>query len=70
MYNCNYTAQGYKSTTIVSLLKEEELVVTASSVCRLLKKYKETGTIARRPVSGCLTKITSEVLQSVEPQMQ
>ena len=53
----------------MSLLKEEGLVVTASSVCRLLKKYKQTGTIARRPGSGRPTKITSEVLQIVEAQM-
>ena len=70
LYNYNYIAQGYKSTTIVSLLKEEGLVVTASSVCRLLKKYKERGTIARHPGSGRPTKITSEVLQMMEAQMQ
>ena len=51
-------------------MKEEGLIVTASSVCRLLKKYQETGTIARRPGSGRPTKLTPEVLQIVESQMQ
>ena len=34
---------------IVELLREEGLTVKVSAVCRLLKKYKETGSIARRP---------------------
>ena len=42
-------AKGYKSTTIVKLLREEGLDVEVSAVCRLLKKYKDTGSIARRP---------------------
>ena len=40
---------GYKSTTIVELVRKEGLNVKVSAVCRLLKKYKETGTISRRP---------------------
>ena len=54
----------------MSLLKEERLVVTASGVCRLLKKHKEIGTIARHPSCGRPTKLTLEVLQIVEAQMQ
>ena len=51
-------------------MKEERLVVTVSSVCRLFKKYQETGTITHRPGSGRPTKLTPEVLQIVEAQMQ
>lgn len=34
---------------MVELLREEGLTVKVSAVCQLLKKYKETGSIARRP---------------------
>ena len=61
---------GYKSTSIVELLREESLNVKVSAVCRLIKKYKETGTIARRMGSGRPTKITPEVLRIVEEQMK
>ena len=61
---------GKKSTTIVKLLKKEGLTVTASGICRLIRKYKETGSIARLPGSGRPTKITTEVLRIVEAQMQ
>ena len=65
-----FSSLGYKSTTIVSLLREEGLTVSRSGVARLLKKYRQTGSIRRRPGSGRPTKITSEVLQIVEEQMQ
>ncbi len=63
-------AIGQKSTTIVKSLKEEGLVVTVSGVCRLLSKYHQTGTIARRPGSGRPSKITIDVLRIVEGQMR
>ena len=63
-----FSSLGYKSTTIVSLLREEELTVSKSGVVRLFK-YRETGSIGRRPGSGRPT-ITSEMLQYVEEQMQ
>ncbi len=63
-------AIGQKSTTIVKSLKEEGLVVTVSGVCRLLLKYHQTGTIARRPGSGRPSKITIDVLRIVEGQMR
>lgn len=43
--------------------------MTVSSVCRLLKKYKNTGSVARLPGSGRPTKITRAVLRIVEEQM-
>ena len=61
---------GYKSTSIVELLREESLNVKVSAVCRLIKKYKEMRTIARRMGSGRPTKITPEVLRIVEEQMK
>ena len=66
----HFSSLGYKSTSIVELLREEGLKVRVSAVYRLLKKYRETGTIARRPGSGRPTKITQEVLRIVEQQMR
>ena len=63
-----FSGLGYKSTSIVRVLREEGLIVSKSAVVRFLKKYKETETICRRP--GCPSKITPEVLRIVEDQMQ
>ena len=62
--------QGYKSTTIVECLKRNGVKVSVSGVCRLIKKYRETGSINRRPGSGRPTKITADVLRIVETQMK
>uniref|UniRef100_A0A1X7SNV9 Transposase Tc1-like domain-containing protein n=1 Tax=Amphimedon queenslandica TaxID=400682 RepID=A0A1X7SNV9_AMPQE len=51
-------------------MKDEGLKVKVSAVCRLLRKYRETGNIARKLGSGCPTKITPDVLRIVENQMQ
>ena len=34
---------------IQSHLKEEDITVSKTSLCLLIKKYKETGTVADRP---------------------
>ena len=54
----------------MKLLADEGLSVSVSGVCRLIRKYKETGTIARRPGSGRPSKITLDVLRIVEAEMQ
>lgn len=64
-----YVGKGYKSTAIVRELEEEGVRVSVSGVCRLIKKYKTTGSIARLPGSGRPPKITREVLVLVERQM-
>uniref|UniRef100_A0A1X7T7M2 Transposase Tc1-like domain-containing protein n=1 Tax=Amphimedon queenslandica TaxID=400682 RepID=A0A1X7T7M2_AMPQE len=51
-------------------MKDEGLKVKVSAVCRLLRKYRETGNIARKLGSRCPTKITPDVLRIVENQMQ
>uniref|UniRef100_A0A1X7TRA5 Transposase Tc1-like domain-containing protein n=3 Tax=Amphimedon queenslandica TaxID=400682 RepID=A0A1X7TRA5_AMPQE len=70
LYAHHHYKTGYKSTTIVQLLWEEGLDVEVSAVCRLLQKYKETGTIARRPGLGRPTKVTVDVLNIDECQMR
>ena len=59
-----------RSYTISRLLKNEGLTASRSGVAKFLKKYEKTGSIARQPGSGRPTKITPEVLQIVENQMQ
>ena len=65
-----FSSLVHKSTTILSLLRNEGLTVSRSGVVRLLNKYRQTGSIRHRPGSGHPTKITSEVLQIVQEQMQ
>ena len=61
---------GNRSTAITQLLRKEGLNVCRSGVWRFLKKYEETGSVVRRPGSGRPTRITSQVLEIVEKQMQ
>ena len=61
--------KGYKSSTIVEFLRDEGLSVSVSSVCRLLRKYRKTGSVDRLPGSGRPSKITPEVSKVVEDTM-
>ena len=56
--------------TIAKLLREEGLQTSRTGVAKFLRKYKQTGSIGRRPGSGRPSKISSQVLQIVEAQMQ
>ena len=66
----HYKRLGCKSTTIVHILAKEGLDVKVSGVSRFIRKFKETGSIARRSGSGRPSKITPQVLTIVERQMQ
>ena len=61
---------GCKSTTIIRILAREGLEVKVSGVSRFIRKFNETGSIARRSGSGRPSKITPQVLTIVERQMQ
>ena len=65
-----YRAQGVSAYKIVNLLQEEGLKTSKTGVLKFLRKYALTGSVGRRPGSGRPTKITPEVLQIVEDQMQ
>ena len=39
-------------------------------ICKFIRRYKETGSIGRRPGSGRPSKITEEIKQIVEEQMR
>jgi len=64
-------SQGLKAPTIVEILHEEEqLHCTWRGVATFLKKSEETGSLSRRSGSGGPTKITAEIKEIVEQQMQ
>ena len=65
-----YYFQGYKAPTISQLLREENLRASRVGIAKFLKKYKETGSIGRRPGSGRPSRITSEIKAIVEQQMR
>ena len=68
LYHCN---KGFKPYTIVKLLLEEEgITVSRFGVAKFLKVYHDTGTTARRPGSGRLSKVTQHVKELVEQQME
>ena len=64
-----FYAKGYKVPTIAKLLREESLPCSRVGVTKFLKKFKETGTIARRVGSGRPSKVTVKIRHIVEDQM-
>ena len=66
-----YHSQGYKPYTIAKLLCECDGVrVSRYGIAKFLKVYHATGSIRRRPGSGWISKITAEIKELVEQQMQ
>ena len=61
---------GYKPPKISRLLQEDGLIASRVGIYKFLRKFNETGGIARRPGSGRPTKITDEVKFLVERQMR
>ena len=65
-----YFKEGCKPPTIQKLLSDEGLSTTCQGIAAFLKKYVDTGSIARRPGSGRPTKATEEVRVIVESEMR
>ena len=61
---------GYKAPTIFKLLREERMNASRRGIHDFIRKYKETGSIGRRPGSGRPTKIVGEIKAFVEQQMR
>lgn len=67
----SHHSQGLKAPTIARILREEEqLRCTRVGVAKFLKKFEETGSLSRRSGSGRRSKITAEIKEIVEEQMQ
>lgn len=77
MVFCDYTKQrilfhyscGLRSTSIVAELNKEGARVSVVGIWKFIRRYEETGSIARRPGSGRPTVITPEVEAIVDQQM-
>ena len=65
-----YWHLGKHPYTIAKLLREEGLQTSRCGVAKVLRKYKQTGSIGCRPGSGRPSKISLQVLHIVEAQMQ
>ena len=62
--------QGLKAPSIAKALEEERLGCLRCGIAKFLKVYQATGSIARQPGSGRLSKITPEMKHIVEEQMR
>ena len=55
-----FYAKGYKAPTILKLLREESLPCSRVGVAKFIKKFEETGTIARRVGSEIIVLLAVE----------
>ena len=55
---------------IVRCLAEEGHTVCKASVLKFLRRYRETGTIARAPGTGQASKLTDQLREIIEDQMK
>ena len=62
----HYKSKGYRPYTIANLLKKNDGFQHQDEESQFLKVYEDTQSIARRPGSGRLSKITATVKQLVE----
>lgn len=63
--------QGYKISGIAdALVLEDETVISKQSIRLFLKRFRERGTIARKPGSGLTLKLSPAILQIIEQAMQ
>ena len=65
-----YYRSKKNSTQIVRCLEEEGYMASRVSVAKFLRRYKETGTIARVPGTGQATKGTPNIRVIIEEQMK
>ena len=62
--------QGHRPLAISRILQDEGMTASKRGIAKFLKRYRETGTIARLPGSGRPSKITAEIKQIVDEQMR
>ena len=61
---------GLRPYNIAKVLEEEGIKVSRFGVHKFLVTYRETGSVQRRSGSGRLSKVTMQVKELVEEQMQ
>ena len=65
-----YAAKGLNPSAISRALADEGLAYSRKSVWTLLRKFRESRSIDRKPGSGRQTKVTQRVKDLIEEQMQ
>ena len=65
-----YHRSKKNSAQIVRCLAEEGHTASKVGVMKFLRRYRETGTIARVPGTGRVSKVTSEIRMVIEKQME
>ena len=66
----NYYLQGLLPSQILSALKVEGIVSTRQTIARFIKRYRQSGSIARKEGSGRPSTISDRVLRLVETRMK
>ena len=67
----HYYYEGFTAYTIAKCLQKfDGIEVSIFGVSKFVKHFQETGSIARKPGTGRLSKITLDVKELVEEQMQ
>ena len=62
--------EGHKPSAISRNLDAENLTASKQGIAKFLKKYEETGSIAKHPGSGRPSKVTAAVKSLVEKRMK
>lgn len=70
VYYVYLSFEGHKPPKIARMLQEEGMKASRKGIANFLKRYKKTGTIARRPGSGRPSKLTEEIKRIVDEQMR
>ena len=65
-----FRSHGVSPGVVVKKLKEEGLHASRQGLAKFFRRYDETSSTARRQGSGRLSKLTPDVMQIVEEQMQ
>ena len=65
-----YYFRGHNPSAISKNLRDEKLSASKRRIAKFLKKYRETGSIARRSGSGRPSKVTAAVKLLVKEQMR
>ena len=65
-----FRSHGVSPGVVAKKLKEEGLHASRQGLAKFFRRYDETSSTARRPGSGRRSKLTPDVMQIVEEQMQ
>jgi transposase len=66
----NYYLQGLLPSQILSALKVEGIVSTRQTIAQFIKRYRQSGSIARKEGSGRPSTISDRVLRLVKTRMK